>query len=605
MEDVDGILILSLKQAGCFIDDSVRSVAQFDTNLLFQTCVACVRTIDQAAGGTATNDLPDDLPREMSARYRTCSNLANIITSLGFTGELGYNQFMYPNVKDTRKLLTWIVEALPKLKDGENEDEQVGTGKDLIESRINAQLSALLNQTWTVQSHLNKVPKKRLAVSSLTTIYRPLSKNEEKYAKIYLPLLISQIAEKDDIPPSVFEDNALSLALAHAKEDEWNTKGLDSGLSKEEYARRKREELKNRVSQALASGARMTNAADTYSIDRMNSLLTKLSKQVDEQKSTKSRFQLETDFAQEKEDTAQAATTVGTKEMTEEDRAAEEERRKKEIDDLQKSLNNINTQIDALQREIETLNVSLKQIESNIQSEEERRTTLEEEYQLKKKTLDLLENKEKNIKELRQISAASAQRLLELATEWEQHRQPLIDKYRTLKEQIAKSKVDYRVKLEEMKQLREKMKKMIAEIKEKDAALQKLKDEEEKLPKDKDRAYYVDRIMDIIKNVKKQQKEINKIIADNKDLQQEIGTVSAGLSRSFIVTEELIFQDASKDETSKKIYKAVVQLREVILSLSFFQKTSTLSDSLTAFLLLFLLLFFAVPHPHHSRAIGV
>jgi hypothetical protein len=36
---------------------------------------------------------------------------------LGFTGDIGYNQLLYPNEKDTRRLLQFLVQRLPKVEE--------------------------------------------------------------------------------------------------------------------------------------------------------------------------------------------------------------------------------------------------------------------------------------------------------------------------------------------------------------------------------------------------------------------------------------------------------------------------------------------------------
>ena len=33
---------------------------------------------------------------------------------MGYSGETGYNTFLYPNEQDTKKLMSWLVGQLPK-----------------------------------------------------------------------------------------------------------------------------------------------------------------------------------------------------------------------------------------------------------------------------------------------------------------------------------------------------------------------------------------------------------------------------------------------------------------------------------------------------------
>lgn len=48
--------------------------------------------------------------------------------------------------------------------------------------------------------------------------------------------------------------------------------------------------------------------------------------------------------------------------------------------------------------------------------------------------------------------------------------------------------------------------------------------------------------MEIISNIRKQTNEINKIIADTKELQRDVNSVTGRLERVFSVADDLIFQ---------------------------------------------------------------
>ncbi len=99
------------------------------------------------------------LPREMSSRFRVCSNIASAITKLGYQDELGFQAFLYPNEKvnkvkfnavfsatqmnihqETRKLLMFLVEKLPRT-DAADADELIGSNNTL--KSISAALSGL------------------------------------------------------------------------------------------------------------------------------------------------------------------------------------------------------------------------------------------------------------------------------------------------------------------------------------------------------------------------------------------------------------------------------------------------------------------------------
>ena len=56
------------------------------------------------------------------------------------------------------------------------------------------------------------------------------------------------------------------------------------------------------------------------------------------------------------------------------------------------------------------------------------------------------------------------------------------------------------------------------------------------------RSAYTKRISEIIGNIKKQKKEITKVLKDTKEIQKDINTLSGRLDRTFAVADELIFK---------------------------------------------------------------
>jgi len=93
-------------------------------------------------------------------------------------------------------------------------------------------------------------------------------------------------------------------------------------------------------------------------------------------------------------------------------------------------------------------------------------------------------------------------------------------------------------------------------------AIAALNDELARKPKAAPRATYTKRILDIVKNVRKQKMEIEKILADVRQLQKEINSASETLQRSFATTDEIIFRSAVKDAASKQCYKALAAMHE-------------------------------------------
>ena len=81
-----------------------------------------------------------------------------------------------------------------------------------------------------------------------------------------------------------------------------------------------------------------------------------------------------------------------------------------------------------------------RQLEARLVAAAARKEALEQEYLVKKKTLEMLPDATENLRKLQGICAESAKKLMELGAEWEQHRRPLIAEQRHLVESRGQRK---------------------------------------------------------------------------------------------------------------------------------------------------------------------
>lgn len=91
-----------------------------------------------------------------------------------------------------------------------------------------------------------------------------------------------------------------------------------------------------------------------------------------------------------------------------------EKRRASEIEELDALLARCKEEAENYEKAIATFIANIRQVEADTLAEEAKKKELQEKYIVMKKTFDLLPDAENNIKQLQQISATSAQRLLEL-----------------------------------------------------------------------------------------------------------------------------------------------------------------------------------------------
>jgi predicted nucleic acid-binding Zn-ribbon protein len=105
-------------------------------------------------------------------------------------------------------------------------------------------------------------------------------------------------------------------------------------------------------------------------------------------------------------------------------------------------------EIDRVKAECEELKMNIEEIEQDIkklmseinhatliqQNEKEALATYEEQCKIKMRAYELLENGDENIIKLEETIEAYVDKLVNLANQWEKRRVPLIDLYRSLKE---------------------------------------------------------------------------------------------------------------------------------------------------------------------------
>eukprot|EP01094_Clydonella_sp_ATCC50884_P005386 TRINITY_DN1431_c0_g1_i1.p1 TRINITY_DN1431_c0_g1~~TRINITY_DN1431_c0_g1_i1.p1 ORF type:complete len:630 (-),score=263.53 TRINITY_DN1431_c0_g1_i1:167-2026(-) len=561
MEEVDQIILISLRGLGCDISEDVCSITELSADSVLSAVLDTIRVIDES------KEYPQSLPRSMSARVAAAADIAGSIKALGYKDDLGYHQLLYPNDEDTRKLLAWLVNQLPQAEG--HGLEQGAEGSSTIKQAICEVVKALEKETWTPSfcvkkssqkrkrfsnfTNLNTVPIEQPFPSSAAVVTRAEAKEQLDRIRAEQKLVTRQVERDSDVAPSILEDNFAAWVEAREREDEWNTSGLDSGLNPKQYREKKLGEvhkmMKNHILYSLQEGeAQMAKSYENS--DR---------KARESKRGT--RFADLVEFGQE-----EAATQLVMQQETEEE---VRQRREEEIAALEERLGGIKGKIESVKQQLKTFSSSIRQLEASLLTEESRYDELGEEYRIQKKIfVELLPDAESNIKLLQDISEESTTHLLELATQWEKHRVPLLQQIRELQDSRLNPDDESKTMIEEIKRMREEQKALAASIREQDEEYKEMLDQYKRLPKNVNRAVYTSRILDIVKQVKKQKVDISKILLDTRTLKKDINQNIESLGRTFAVTSEIVFQDAKKDEAAKKAYRVLVDVHEKFKTLS-------------------------------------
>ena len=150
----DEIIFLAFRQAELPLPAKIESVRDLTPD---QSVELISRSLYLISNGDVK--FPLTLPTNIATRHRICTAVAQKIKELGFLGECGYNQLLYPVEAQTREILTFIVEKLPRAED-EGAQEVLGANA-LLNRKITQSLVAWKNAPWKLPIALSHRPTLR------------------------------------------------------------------------------------------------------------------------------------------------------------------------------------------------------------------------------------------------------------------------------------------------------------------------------------------------------------------------------------------------------------------------------------------------------------
>ncbi|KAM6389914.1 LOW QUALITY PROTEIN: coiled-coil domain-containing protein 22, partial [Rhynochetos jubatus] len=562
MEEVDKILIHSLRQAGTPVPPEVQRVRDLTPALVVEAAVRCLRAVSPALGAP----LSPLLPPAISARFRLASDLAAACQELGFGGDVGYQTFLYSSEHDTRRLLLFLVEKLPR-DESEGGAEPPGKSGALLRA-IGARIREQLGTPWVPPAC--RTPRlQRLQGSgqlhpfATCPLVLPQSGGPPELQEYFggaAPPVPAQPPLPSGTPPALLETHAAQLSARHDWEVEWGGPGLASRLPPQEYVGRKRLRAQLRalepLRQVCSPRPPPRGALDpawlqeAFGAGGAGGALPKGSR------FTRTQHLTHEQTPQLLQQQLQAAGEPPPPPASPEEAAAGEEAA------LRDALSRLEAEIQGCRRGVRDAQLSLAQAEAEERQCRgalgERRDTL----RLKARALELLPDAPGNVAKLQLVVEASSRRIVSLAGQWERHRGPLLAEYRHLRALRDSAQRASSRRLAETRALHRRSRAAAEDARRKEQLYQQLVAELEALPRDVSRSVYTQRILEIVGNIRKQKEEIGKILVDTRALQKEINALGGKLERTFSVTDELLFKDAKRDEAVRKAYKYLAALHE-------------------------------------------
>lgn len=565
MEEVDKILIHSLRQVGTSVPREVQSVRELSPELVVEAAVRCLRAVRPALGGP----LSPQLPPGISARFRLASDLASACQELGFGGDVGYQTFLYSSEHDTRRLLLFLVEKLPR-DESEGGAEPPGKSGALLRA-VGARIREQLGTPW-VPPPCRPPRLQRLQGTAhlrpFTTCPLVLPQSGgppelQEYFRGAAPPVTEQPPLPAWTPPALLEAHAAQLSARRDWEAEWGGPGLASRLPPQEYVGRKRQRARLRALEPLRQvcpprpqGPPLDPAwlQEAFGAGGGGGALPKGSRFTRTQHLTH-----EQDPQILLQQMQTAAESVLPSKSSEEEAGA---RQAGEEAALEENLARLEADIEGCRSELRDAQLSLTQVEAEVQQGRLALGGREAALRLKARAVELLPDAQSNMDKLQLVVEASSRRIVSLAAQWERHRGPLLAEYRHLRALRDSAQLESSRRLAEIRALHERSRSAAEEARRKEEVYKQLVVELEALPRDVSRAVYTQRILEIVGNIRKQKEEIGKILVDTRALQKEINALVGKLERTFSVTDELLFKDAKRDEVVRKAYKYLAALHE-------------------------------------------
>ncbi|KAM3618241.1 uncharacterized protein V6R79_017882 [Siganus canaliculatus] len=570
MEEVDNILIHALKQVGTEVSEEIDCVKQFTSELIVEAVVRCIRVIDPGLGSSLLTTLPPG----MSARFRVGMSLAQACQDIGYKGEIGYQTFLYSNEPEIRSLLMFLVEKLPRER-AETSDQP--TGKSVVLQRaIATAIKAQLAVPWLPASCKLPLHTETQSPAALHSFQvQPLSlpycikghglkqlKEVKDYQRDCLLPVTAQPSHQASAVASLLEQHTAELSATQEWDNEWNSQGLPSRLTPQEYRNRKLTRLRKCIEEQLRSAA-VPSPESAYRGPASSSDLAELLQAFRSTAPTDTVLTKGTHFTHTQKFTfTPEALPVISSITAQQSESDTQLRQQEELTSLQQQLKELCCGVEQLTADMKHISVTHTQVLDELKQRELGNAEKEELMEVKKKTIDLLPEADSSLLNLQALVEASAKRVVNLASQWEKHRAPLIDEHRRLKEICSSQDLESSRKVSEMKSLHDKIRVSTEEARKKEEMHKQLVTELENLPQDASRSAYTQRILEIVSNIKKQKEEITKILSDTKELQKEINSLTGKLDRTFAVTDELVFKDAKKNESVRKSYKYLAALHE-------------------------------------------
>ena len=170
--------------------------------------------------------------------------------------------------------------------------------------------------------------------------------------------------------------------------------------------------------------------------------------------------------------------------------------------------------------------------------------------------------------ELEKLIREDENRREDLQKEWDDARLPLENEIARKNAKAEAERTRAKKQIEDIQRWKEEAKEQVQLARQKAEERERLSRALERAPQGINRPSLVQKVTTIIKNIKKQDIEIAKIVRDARAAELQVAESAESLRRIYAVVEEAIFKAAKTDETMKMAYRYLHDMHKTFAKIS-------------------------------------
>lgn len=199
LEDIDARTMLRITSSALSIIDDIASSKDDQADTEEQEAPRKRKSTVGKSGKAEEADsgqYPEALPVNVAMRHRVCTTVAKRVKEIGYRGEFGYSQILYPSTKDVRRFFQWLVEVLPR-KSQKSQSKDTSPAA-LLKREIADAVSGWMKQQWNPVQSKAKIRQKPTYIHQLSMPQnlddaQNLSNDQKKYQTDYMLPLNQQV----------------------------------------------------------------------------------------------------------------------------------------------------------------------------------------------------------------------------------------------------------------------------------------------------------------------------------------------------------------------------------------------------------------------------